>query len=233
MRKPILEDFDMTSKQFEDASTGLFDKRFTNRIIVIISFLVGLGVAIASALEFGGTKNGIGEAIAMGLGIGFFTLLATTLITAIISIMIKYLNPISHKVKLYNEALRNYFQSSEDYWKSLGGKKFEIELANLYSKLGFSAKLTPDTDDKGIDIFLNKDDKTIIVQCKAHKNPIGPAVARELYGTLIACGANSAILASPSGFTKGVKNFVIGKPIELISINELIRIAEEADSNYK
>ena len=65
-------------------------------------------------------------------------------------------------------------------------------------------------------VLRSSDGEKLIVQCKNHKPPIGPSVARELYGTLMASDAQRAILASVSGFTKGVNEFVAGKPIELI-----------------
>ena len=40
-------------------------------------------------------------------------------------------------------------------------------------------------------------------------------------------GSDSAILVSSGGFTRGVKNFVLGKPIQLISSANLVAMAEE------
>jgi HJR/Mrr/RecB family endonuclease len=76
---------------------------------------------------------------------------------------------------------------------------------------------------------MEKDGKTAIVQCKSYHHPVGPAVARELYGALISSGADEAILACTAGFTRGVKDFVRGKPITLVSASELARIGESID----
>ena len=83
------------------------------------------------------------------------------------------------------------------------------------------------TADKGIDIILKKNGKTIVVQCKAHKKPVSPHVVRDLYGTLVDSQADEAILASISGFTSGVREFVIGKPISLISLEDIIHIQKK------
>lgn len=112
----------------------------------------------------------------------------------------------------------------EDYWKSLSGIKFEEELSALYEKNGFDVYLTPTTGDDGVDIILRKDGKKIIVQCKAHKNPVGVEPARALYGALMHLKADNAILASRSGFTSGVFNFVRNKPITLVSLDEIIKM---------
>jgi hypothetical protein len=55
---------------------------------------------------------------------------------------------------------------------------------------------------------------------------VGPAVARELYGTLQHFGAPAAILASTSGFTKGVRAFVRGKLIVLMNLSDIIALQE-------
>ena len=116
----------------------------------------------------------------------------------------------------------------ELHWKSLGGIEFEHELANLYSQLGYTVQSTPHSGDQGIDLDMTKVGKRIIVQCKAHKNPVSPAVVRELFGALIDSGADEAILACPSGFTKGVWEFVKSKPIQLVAADELMSMSKQA-----
>jgi restriction endonuclease Mrr len=124
------------------------------------------------------------------------------------------------------EAERAQRRKLRQYWMSLNGLQFEYELGNLYQQLGYRVESTPTSGDQGVDLILKKDGKTTIVQCKSHKQPVGPAVARELYGALIASGADEAVLACTSGFTQGVGDFVRGKPIALISAAELATIGE-------
>ncbi len=112
---------------------------------------------------------------------------------------------------------------------SLRGEGLEYRLADLYRKLGYKVEHTPRTDDKGIDLLLKKNNKTTIVQCKGYKNPVGPAIVRELYGTLKSANAESAILVSPAGFTRGAKQAAAGKDIELISSHELIAMVKELE----
>ena len=61
-------------------------------------------------------------------------------------------------------------------------------------------------------------------KCKAHKKPVGVATVRDLYGTLNHVNCNRAILASVSGFTQGVDEFIEGKPIELMDLEDYINI---------
>ncbi len=128
------------------------------------------------------------------------------------------------------KAERERLRKLSEYWTSLSGVAFERELANLYRRLGYLVETTPGSGDQGIDLIVKKDGLTTIVQCKAHKSPVGPAIARELYGSLVAYGADLAILASTGGFTQGVKDFARGKPIALISAYELAALGERGEA---
>ena len=124
------------------------------------------------------------------------------------------------------EAERTRQRKREGYWMSLSGIEFERELGTLYGNLGYSVESTPRSGDQGIDLILRKNGKKTIVQCKRYKDPAGPAVARELLGSLVASSADNAILACTGGFTQGVKEFVRGKPIALLSTAELAKMGE-------
>ena len=87
---------------------------------------------------------------------------------------------------------------------------------------------TPTSGDQGVDLVLRKNGVTTVVQCKAHKNGVGPAVARELLGSMVAFGAKAAILACTGGFTRGVHEFVEGKPIRLLDASAIAKMAEGA-----
>ena len=118
------------------------------------------------------------------------------------------------------------------YWMSLSGEQFENDLGIVYRQLGYQVHFTPTTGDQGVDLVIRKGGRTTIVQCKRHKNPAGPAIARELYGTLVASGADEAILACTGGFTKGVKEFVRDKPIILLSTSDIAKMAEGREPDY-
>jgi len=119
-----------------------------------------------------------------------------------------------------------YIRTQTEFWNRMNGRTFEREVALLLEKSGHKARVTPVTGDHGIDIIL--EDGTII-QCKAHKKPISPGAARDLYGTLKHFKASNAILISRSGFTKGVYEFTKGKPIKLWDLNNLIKLQKKLD----
>ena len=139
----------------------------------------------------------------------------------------------SERVRRENERqrkarVRQQQRQKIDHWQSLDGIGFERELAALFRALGYRVESTPVSGDQGIDLILRKDGKLAVVQCKAHKNGVGPAVARNLLGSMVGYGAQSAVLACTGGFSRGVYEWVEGKPIWLLSMEEILRLADRA-----
>lgn len=134
------------------------------------------------------------------------------------------LNDEQRKIEI--ERIRAESLKNEEYWMTMTGYTFEKEVANIFVKMGYDVNLTSKTNDKGIDIILKTDSEKIIVQCKNHKSPVGPSIIRELYGVMISENADKAILVCSGGFTSGVYSFAKSKPIELISLKELIKLQQ-------
>lgn len=109
-----------------------------------------------------------------------------------------------------------------NYWEKMDGHTFEKAVASVYESQGYKAVVSKAGGDGGIDIVLTKGGEKIAVQCKAHKKPVGPSVARDLYGTMTHSGYSKGILVSMNGFTSGVEAFVKGKSIQLITLNNLL-----------
>ena len=124
------------------------------------------------------------------------------------------------------EAERQRQSKLEQYWISMDGVEFERELGSLFQTMGYGVEGTPTSGDQGVDLVLRKDGVTTVVQCKAHKDGVGPAVARELYGSMVAFRAKAAILACTGGFTRGVYDFVEGKPIRLLDASAIAKMAQ-------
>ena len=113
---------------------------------------------------------------------------------------------------------------SIDFWVNLSGYQFETEVANLYSKLGYSSTVTRATGDGGVDIVLRKGMERIAVQCKHHKNKVGPNDVRALQGVVYNGNYSYGIFVSLNGFTPTVTQEIAnGKvKIELVELNDLI-----------
>lgn len=111
-----------------------------------------------------------------------------------------------------------------DFWVNLSGYQFEQEVARLYTKIGYSSYVTKATGDGGIDIILTKGTERIAVQCKHHKNKVGPNDVRALQGVVYNGNYSYGIFVSLNGFTPTVeKEIEMGKVrIELITIKDLL-----------
>ena len=120
-------------------------------------------------------------------------------------------------------------QKLTNYWVRLEPLRFERELGGLYKQLGYSVQLTPQSGDHGVDLVLEKNGKTTVVQCKRQVSPAGERIVRELLGSMVAARADRAVLACTGGFTQPAKDFVRGQPIDLLDVEQIARLAEEAD----
>lgn len=102
----------------------------------------------------------------------------------------------------------------------------EIELekfsAQVFSKMGYKAKLTAETGDHGVDVMLaNPKGQTEIVQCKQWNKPIGEPQVRDLLGAMQHEKAVRGWLIAPRGFSEPAKKWAKGKAIELIDDKQL------------
>ncbi|MFO8234730.1 MAG: restriction endonuclease [Bacteroidales bacterium] len=123
--------------------------------------------------------------------------------------------------KLFERAIR---RTAWQYWLSLSPREFEEAVGQLFLDEGYEVWITKNSKDHGVDLFLVKDNKNYVVQCKTYKRPLGPNVVRDLYGTMIANHADEAFLAAPMGFSNATKDFCKGKPITLLDIDELTKM---------
>jgi hypothetical protein len=235
MNKPRPEDFGLNEKQtayFKTLAASLKkedDERFRNIMLWSIGG-VG-GVTFLYLIESGSFLGALfGSAFIGGL-------LGCILGLIINGVTLCFNSGRRDQLIKYEEAQKNYERAQKEYeawqiriqgqfWRSLTGRQFEHEIAQLFSQIGHQVHVTPASGDEGIDVVLEKDGRKIIVQCKAHQNPVGPSVVRELYGAMMHANANEAILVALGGFTQGVVGFVKGKPIRLMSLPDILALAD-------
>jgi restriction system protein len=116
-------------------------------------------------------------------------------------------------------------QTSIESLRALPWKRFEDLLGEAYRRQGYRVEETLGGGaDGGVDLVLRKEGRTVLVQCKRYKSPVGVTVVRELYGVLIDRGAAGAKLVATTNFTPDAAAFAAGKPIELIGSNALLEL---------
>jgi len=210
MKKPDFSDFSITELDIQWVE--LFDRQIRSGTAGLAMF-----VAIFSLI--------IHPHIALFLMVW---LLAWGVLYSIFMLSLPFVSKTYASVKRYIKALdvfNTWWKRTQEYfWTSLTGLQFEHELAALYERVGIKAKVTPASGDGGVDIWLDGPNGRQIVQCKAYGKPVGPAVVRELHGTLMHFRVNYAILASTSGFTRGAIEFASGKPIKLLGLSQIIEM---------
>ena len=118
----------------------------------------------------------------------------------------------------------------------MDGWQFEQEVANVFRLNGYKTRVTKGSGDGGVDIILNKNNKTIIVQCKHYQNPVPPEPIRALWGCKDDFGADEVILVASSGITDMGAKFVQNKPnFKVLNLDDIIKMAKlvQTESNQE
>src|SRR5574344_409624 len=129
---------------------------------------------------------------------------------------------------LYVDAY-NYYkeQKKKEYWLNMSGRDFEVALAKVFKDNGYKTELTQASADGGVDIIIYENEQPVFVQCKAYNKPVGVAVARELYGVMQDKKVEQGVIATLTGVTQGVYDFVNGKNIKLIDLVDILKMVED------
>jgi restriction system protein len=86
--------------------------------------------------------------------------------------------------------------------------------------------------DGGVDLILKKDGETLLVQGKNWRTfKVGVKVVRELYGVVVARGANGGIVISSGRFSREARELARGKALELVDGGQLVRMIEAVKKN--
>ena len=227
--EPRLSDYQLTEKIITKNED--YKKKYLKRLRIIIGCLPIIGLLLwcfdpwATIDKYNNTNY---SAIGM-IGVFLFAI-SITFFLPYLFISSAPETEIDKKLKQYNKDLENWKWWNElypkkkvlAYWYNLNGYDFEREVAIVFTSLGFNAKITPKSNDGGVDIILKMGNKTTYVQCKAFKSNVGVAVVRELYGVMQSDNIKSGIVVTLNGFSQGAIDFAEGKNIELITAKDLI-----------
>jgi hypothetical protein len=102
--------------------------------------------------------------------------------------------------------------------------EFEHLVLELLRGRGLPAHADPVKGDRGFDILIDGDPPTVVEVKRYSKGRLVPVgVVRQVLGTMVAAGAGRAILVSSSGFTKSAMAAAAEWPIDLLTLEELLR----------
>lgn len=231
MKEPKPKDFNLTPEFVERSANNdeniffkTYDKTFW-LIVFAIALFLGSGM---EGVELW-TLEYFVISIFLMLPVGLFLGVGSHLLSDFYNeILLPLFNKKYSNLKKYKKKLKEYenwfFRTQLDFWRSLSGRQFEIELASLLKKHGHTVKVVGGAGDKGIDIIL---DNNTAVQCKAHKSKVGPAAIRDLIGSMQNANYKQGILASVNGFSKGVYEYNKKNNIELLDASHYIQLQKE------
>lgn len=108
--------------------------------------------------------------------------------------------------------------------------EFEKLVLRVYEIQGYKIQHTPATGDNGIDGFLYAPNQIILVQCKRYGNDnnVGRPAFQQLFGNICDYQQKNpnlivkGLMVTTSSITNEAKEWIIGKPIEVLAINDLI-----------
>ncbi len=166
------------------------------------------------------------SAVLSGLSQGFSNIAHFISLVLLIPVPFSLLNQ-NRKKKLIKT------ERSLDKIKILDWKNFEDLVGEAFRQTGYSVKdNSVNGADGGVDLWLCKDNKQYIAQCKRWKSQkVGVAIVREMYGIMISESADGVFIISSGNFTNEAVEFADGKPIQLINGNDLVTLIEEIDGN--
>lgn len=109
--------------------------------------------------------------------------------------------------------------------------EFEALVAELFRAMGMQAVTTRRSGDGGVDVDAVDPAPirggTIVVQVKRYRHTVQPTAVRDLYGTVQHVGANKGVLVTTSRFGPGSHAFAHGKPLELVSGEQLVELLHQ------
>jgi restriction system protein len=100
-----------------------------------------------------------------------------------------------------------------------------------FSTEGGEVRITQASRDGGVDAVVFDPDPIrggkIIIQAKRYTNTVGVSAVRDLFGTIHNEGANKGILVTTADYGPDAYEFAKGKPITLLSGNELLYLLQK------
>lgn len=106
-------------------------------------------------------------------------------------------------------------------------KQFVEWTALVFREQGCGVKVTEGLEDRGADLVLIKDGKTIVVQVKHWKKNVGMSAVREVVASMPIYKADSASVACSTHFTKRAVELARVNRVQLYNLDRLLTMAPD------
>lgn len=111
----------------------------------------------------------------------------------------------------------------------LAPREFEEWTASLFESLGYDkVTLTPQSNDKGIDVLAEKNGLKIAVQCKKYKGIVGSPNIQEFLGAMQNAEVDKGFFITTGTFSIEAEKAALDMPIELYDKMGLVQLIDEA-----
>ncbi len=105
----------------------------------------------------------------------------------------------------------------------LTGSEFEELIESLFRDDGYEVQRRGRSGDDGIDLIIKMSTSTDVVQCMRWKSDIRSPVVHDFYGAMMHADARHGFIVTTADFSVNARAFARGKPISLISGQDLVR----------
>jgi len=110
-------------------------------------------------------------------------------------------------------------------FSTLSGEDFEAYLMDLLSRLGYTVCGTKSTGDQGADMLATKDGRTIVIQAKNYRDPVGNAAVQEVTAAVHFYSGHEGWVITNSTFTPAARDLAQRAGVRLIDGHELARLS--------
>ena len=116
---------------------------------------------------------------------------------------------------------------------AMSWRQFEILVGEAFRRQGYRVEETGQGGaDGGIDLILRKGGRTELVQCKQWRTrQVKANVVREMWGLVSHYRADRAKIVCVGRFTRDAAEFAAGKPIDLITGEQLLDLVQRVQTN--
>lgn len=149
-------------------------------------------------------------------------------------LLLIFIAGIGYWIYKYNHGKKSSYKDNSNLKRkilNMSPREFEVFTANLFTDLGYKAKITPSGHDGGKDIVLKKYRQTYYVECKHYKGSVGRPILQKLAGA--AYGDNIPVknckVVTTGYFTKGAKEYAHKTNIELLELKDILTLANKTN----
>lgn len=98
------------------------------------------------------------------------------------------------------------YQLVHSGWRSLRDVPFERFVADVFTELGYSVRVTKRTGDQGVDLIVSGGRRVLAVQCKGYSGSVGNKAVQEVYAGMAHYGCDECVVVTNSAFTSGARD---------------------------